>query len=457
MSIKYKITLLFVSMVVMILLILSLGVYYFSASSRKAAFEERLKNRALSSANVYAGIRGGDSATLQRMNESMVASLTDRSIAVYRQGRGYEYVFSDRPGDSVALGSKILDRVAEKGELSFTDRGRPAFAVYHRAAGGDFVFAVAAVDLEGREYLAQLKRILFLAGLLGICLSFIAGLIFARRIVRPINRISEEVNAISSSSLSQRIQTVGTRDELSRLSDTFNQLLDRLEESFSIQRRFISNASHELSNPLTSISSQLDVALQRYRTTEEYRDVLLSVREDILSLQQLTRSLLDIAKAGTQGSIDLENVRLDELLFGVIEDIHRQNPEYKIRFSAEDYPEEEEKLTVFGNANLLYIAFKNIIDNGCKYSENMSASVDIRFGPKKIEVAVVNKGDVIAESDIRNIFQPFFRTASAQQKSGFGLGLTLTRRILSLHKGSIYVESDPHSGTRFTVTLPNRV
>lgn len=457
MSIKYKITLLFVSMVVMILFVLSLGVYYYSVSSRKASFEERLKNRALSSANVYAGIRGGDSATLQRMNESMVASLTDRSIAVYRWGRGYEYVFSDRPGDSISLSRNVLDRAAEKGEYFFSVRGRPAFAVYHRAAGGDFVFAVAADDLEGREYLAQLRRILFLAGLLGICLSVVAGLIFARRIVRPINRISEEVNAISSSSLSQRIQTVGTHDELSRLSGTFNQLLDRLEESFSIQRRFISNASHELSNPLTSISSQLDVALQRYRTTEEYRDVLLSVREDIISLQQLTRSLLDIAKTGTQGSIDLEHVRLDELLFRVIGDIQRQNPDYKIRFSAENYPEEEEKLTVFGNANLLYIAFKNIVDNGCKYSENMSASVDMRFGTKKIDVDVTNSGDIIAESDIRNIFQPFFRASSAQQKSGFGLGLTLTRRILSLHKGSIDVDSDPQSGTRFTVTLPNCV
>ena len=180
-----------------------------------------------------------------------------------------------------------------------------------------------------------------------------------------------------------------------------------------------------------------------------------SVHEDIHELQHLTRSLLDIAKAGSQGSLDLTEVRLDEVLFKVVSDVQKQNQTYKVNLNFETFPEDEKLLTTFGNSNLLYIAFKNIIENGCKYADNHQSRVSVQFEEFKIIVKVANKGDVIAEADIQNIFQPFFRTDSAIKKPGFGLGLTLTRRILALHKGFISVESDIEKGTVFTIQLSN--
>jgi signal transduction histidine kinase len=199
----------------------------------------------------------------------------------------------------------------------------------------------------------------------------------------------------------------------------------------------------------------LEVALQKPRSPEEYQEVMLSIYEDIKELQQLTRSLLDIAKTGSQGTLDLAEVRLDEVLLKAVGDIQRQNNQYKVRIDFEVIPQEENLMTVFGNANLLYIAFKNLIENGCKYSENKEAVITVSFLPNSIRVQIRNHGDVIAEADIENIFQPFFRADSAQFKPGFGLGLTLTRRILSLHKGTISVESAPYTGTLFQIELPN--
>jgi len=97
---------------------------------------------------------------------------------------------------------------------------------------------------------------------------------------------------------------------------------------------------------------------------------------------------------------------------------------------------------------------KNIIDNGCKYSDDNKSSINFLFFKAAIVIKVSSIGDIIAESDIQNIFQPFFRTSSAQNKAGFGLGLTLTKRILSLHRGTIQVYSNPVSGTVFTIELP---
>lgn len=446
---------LFTLLVTIIIALACISVYFFSAKERNDSFRNSLRNRALSTAKVYAGIKDSNFSVLQKLDVAAVASLNNKSITIANTDGTNVYVFSDAETDSLSISGKILERTKADTEYFFKYNEKKALAVLYADSSNSFIVAVAASDNYSREYLDQLKQILFIALVLAVLLSFFTGLLFANNLIRPIKRLTGEVNLISSNNLSQRIKTNTAKDELNNLARTFNDLMDRLQQSFAIQRRFISNASHELSTPLTSISSQLEVALQRTRTTEEYQDVMQSVYEDIKELQQLTRSLLDIAKTGTQGSIDLTEVRLDEVLFKVVSDVQKQNSNYRAILSFDTFPEDEKLLTTFGNANLLYIAFKNIIENGCKYADNHQSSVTVFFNGPGILVKVANKGDVIAESDIQNIFQPFFRTDSALKKPGFGLGLTLTRRILALHKGSIRVESDPENGTVFSIQLSN--
>lgn len=455
MSIRYKIALLFAFIVTLILSVVSLSVFFFSMKERDDTFNTRLKNRALTTARVYAGIKDSNYAVLRKFDSTIVASLINKSITIIGYSNSVEYMFSDEKADTLFLTDKIIERTKIKDEYYFTYNNKKAVAIHHTDNENNFIVAVAASDIDGQEYLNQLRNILMLALLLAVVLSFFAGLIFAENIINPLKRITTDVNLITSNNLSQRIEINNAKDELTKLAQTFNNLLDRLQDSFAIQRMFISNASHELSTPLTSISSQLEVALQKNRTEEEYRDVMKSVYEDIKELQQLTRSLLDIAKAGSQGSIDLAEVRLDEVLFKVVSDLQKRNAGFRVTLNFESFPEDEKLLTVFGNPDLLYIALKNIIENGCKYSENHQSIVSGVFDTTSIILLVINKGDIIAEADLQNIFQPFFRTASAQNKPGFGLGLTLTKRILALHKSSLTVESNPEEGTTFTMQIPN--
>ncbi len=455
MSIKFKIAFLFAILVTIILTIASVSVYLFSVKERQDSFKVSLRNRALSTAKVFAGIADSNYTVLQRLDMAGVASLENKSITIAGLNGLPDYMFTDADSDSLLLTEKIISRVKADSEYYFTYHDKKALAIYHADSSENFIVAIAATDINSLEYLDQLKRILLIAMLSAAVLSFFTGLLFAINLIRPIKKLTGEVNLISSNSLSQRIETNETKDELNKLAQTFNELMDRLQDSFAIQRRFISNASHELSTPLTSISSQLEVALQRTRTEAEYQDVMQSVYEDIRELQQLTRSLLDIAKTGSHGSLDLADVRLDEVLFKVVSDVQKQNKNYKANLNFETFPEEENLLTTFGNANLLYIAFKNIVHNGCKYADNHQSTITVLFDKLNIVVKVANMGDVIAEADIQNVFQPFFRTDSAIKKPGFGLGLTLTKRILALHKGSISVESDFEKGTVFTVQLFN--
>jgi two-component system sensor histidine kinase ArlS len=314
---------------------------------------------------------------------------------------------------------------------------------------------VAGHDDDGLERVEKLNRILLSALIASIFLTALVGYLFTGQLLRPLTQIIHEVKEISTYNLSHRIQAGTGQDELSQLANTFNELLGRLQEFFAIQRRFISNASHELSTPLTSVSSQLEVTLQKERTIFEYKQVLYSISEDVQQMRQLTKSLLEIAKTGTQGGIELNEVRVDEVLMKVTGDVKKINSEYKVELNFGEFPEDEKDFVVFGNNELLYIAVKNLVENGCKYSPDKRSVMDLSFREHKVFVRVVNEGDVIAAEEIQQIFQPFYRGSGTHDSRGFGLGLALAQRIVALHKGTIQVSSDMQTGTNFTIELPS--
>lgn len=454
MSIRYKIALLFSSLVTLLFVLISLVVYFYSVNERSELFKTRLKNRVLSTARVYASVNDSNYSLLRRIDATPVASLYDKSLTITGFNDTPVYSFSDRPGDALVLDKDVIEETKINGEYYFNYGDKEAVAIHQQDSLSDFIVAVAAYDNDGAGYFRQLREILYISLALSILLSFISGIIFARSLIRPISQITSEVNLISSRNLASRIKMKRSGDELTKLAGTFNDLLDRLQDSFSSQRLFISNASHELSTPLTSVSSQLDVALQKRRTQEEYENILQSIQEDIQHLQQLTHSLLDIAKTGSQGGIDLAAIRIDEVLFKVTADIQKQNSEYEVQFNFDDIPDDDRLVTTFGNSNLLYMALKNIIENGCKYASDKTAFVTVSFTDTIISVMVFNKGNTVTAEDRLNIFQPFFRSGNTQDKPGFGLGLTLAKQIISLHKGNITLEPGESDGTKFIIQLP---
>jgi two-component system sensor histidine kinase ArlS len=452
-KIRYKTTLLFTLLVTTILLILNLFIYYSTSQERKDFFSRRLKSRASNNAQVYDYFGDSSLKMLQRMDASSLSILPRKTVSLYDTlGRVlYRYV-ADSNLDAGADSSLLAD-VRQTGEENFTDGERDGLAMYYKGER-KFIIVVAAYDADGRQRLAELKKLLVISLFLGMLVTLITGFVFSTQLVQPIKTIIDKVNDISSRDLSKRVPVGKSEDELNQLAKTFNRLLERLEESFATQRRFISNASHELSTPLTSISSQLQVTLQKERSSADYQAVLQSIQEDVEQMRQLTKSLLEIARTGAQGSIELHDLRIDELLMKVIADIQRINPAYRASLEFPDLPFEEKQCMVFGNFDLLYSSFKNIIENGCKYAIDKTSMVKISFDKNEINIHVINHGDIITKQDAEQIFQPFFRGSNAGDNEGFGLGLPLAKRIIAIHKGNITVKSD-YEGTEFIISLPS--
>jgi K+-sensing histidine kinase KdpD len=165
-------------------------------------------------------------------------------------------------------------------------------------------------------------------------------------------------------------------------------------------------------------------------------------------------NLLEIAKAGSHGLISLERARLDEILIKAHSEVLRGNNQYKIELAFPDLPEDENECMIFGNATLLHSAFKNIMENGCKYSPDNKTKVDLLFKGKEVEIIFSNKSEFLPSEEIEKLFEPFYRSSNAGSKPGVGLGLTLTQRIIGLHKGSLTIHSEKNEGTTISIILP---
>jgi signal transduction histidine kinase len=432
------------------------GIYYFSYQARIVNIKTRLTNRAITTARLLSQREIFDRTLIQRIDSATTLSFKNKIVQAVNYRDRVVYHYSDVPGDTIRVEKDLLDQARIKGSAYFREGDREIVAYHYTNNNSRLVILVAGEDVEGKQNLENLVQILFLSFLVGNIFVLISGFFFSKGLLLPIKNISQEVAEISAQNLTRRIETGKTKDEWYQLSVTLNDLLNRLQESFDMQRRFVSNASHELSTPLTAILSQLEVSLQRERTAAEYKTVMQSIYQDVQHLAKLTQTLLEFAKAsGNSGGLEIDLVRIDEVILNLPAEVSKINSSYSVKIEFNDLPEEEEDLLVFGNEPLLFTAINNIVVNACKYSEDHEADIRLRVVNNIISIDIKDKGKGIESSEIDKIFQPFYRTEESRRQEGFGLGLSLAQRIIKIHKGNIEVESEQGKGTVFHIQLPS--
>lgn len=451
MQIRTRLTLQFTILVSTIVLMAFMSIYYFTAQFSEREFYRRLKEKAITSAILLIKVEGVDSALLQVIDRAKRDNLYKETIRIYDY-ENKEIYFS---GDTTKfLNPESFDNVRKYGEQRIEKNNFDVIGVLFRDKGFDYVIVAAAVDINGEVRLKDLQTLLTFAFLILTAVVFISGWIYSGRALRPLKRIMDEVKRISPQNLDQRLKESPYEDEMGKLILIFNELLGRIAKAFQLQKMFVSNVSHELKNPLTNITSQLEVTLLKDRSTEEYRATIESVLEDIRGLNQLSNSLLELARlTREQDSFTMTRVRLDEIIWEVRDFVSTIDPTYRVEVGIHEMPEDEDKLTVLGNPYLLKIAFQNIVENACKFTPDKSAKVNLTLEKNELVVEVSDQGPGIEKKDLNNVFEPFFRTDATSKIKGYGIGLPLSHRILSIHKGRIELDSSPGKGTIVRVAL----
>jgi signal transduction histidine kinase len=451
MKLAFKINLLFTGIVSCILLGMALLIFGLSKENVNRNFKQQMRSRAGRAFYLYQLFKNDSTNLLKSLDANSPPVLYNKNIGIYNAEFRELYEFHDKNVKQLKPDTGWLLKANENGEY-FLNQGPAEIGIFLNENG--VLVMVAAENITGKTYINTLRSTFVIYFPLAVMVTLIAGYLFSRTIIRPIKQTIHDVKLITSQNLSHRLFTGKSKDELAELNETFNALLNRLEESFAMEKRFISNASHELSTPLTAISSQVEVALLKERDFAEYKKVLSSVLKDALGLHQLVHNLLEIAKAGTHGLISLEKVRIDEILIKAHSEVLRQNNEYKIELAFPDLPEDENECIVFGSQVLLLSAFKNIMENGCKYSPDSKTQVELLLKSTEAEIVFSNKSEFIPSGEVERLFEPFYRSSNTGVQAGFGLGLTLTQRIINIHKGYLTFHSDPVTGTVIKIILP---
>jgi two-component system, OmpR family, sensor histidine kinase MprB len=309
--------------------------------------------------------------------------------------------------------------------------------------GHGYALQVARSLEEVDRALGRISRYLLAVALVGIALAAALGLLVARAVLAPVQRLTRTAEEVSETrDLSRRIDAAGS-DELSRLASTFNTMLGALEDSARAQRQLVSDASHELRTPLTSLRTNIEVLSRDEQLPQEDREQLLhDVTEQLLEMTALIAELVELAR-GDQAPAEPEDVRLDLATADAIERTRRNRPGVSFK------PELEESL-IRGVPYTIERAISNLLDNAAKWSPpGGEVEVTVRDG----EVIVRDHGAGIDAEDLPFVFDRFYRAPAARGQPGSGLGLAIVRQVAEAHGGTVTAEAAEGGGTRMRLKL----
>ncbi|PLX29106.1 MAG: hypothetical protein C0600_08985 [Ignavibacteria bacterium] len=287
-----------------------------------------------------------------------------------------------------------------------------------------------------------------------ILISIVGGYFFVRRILRPLDQISSKAKQITSENLNERIPVPKTDDEINRVVTTLNNMVERLENSFSQLEQFSANASHELRTPLTILKGELEVILQQPREPEEYRSVLESNLEEVKRIAKTVESLFVMAKIDSKALVlEREPVELLPLLEEITSEARHLADGSEIEIESNLLPVQ----TVKGDVVMLVQLFLNLIENAIKYNRpGGTVRITLREKPSMARIDITDTGIGIPSEEQHRIYDRFYRVdkAMARRQGGAGLGLSLAKWIVDMHDGRITLQSTPGRGSTFSVFLP---
>lgn len=457
MQIRTRLTIQFFFISSSLLLMALLTIYFFSAKHQKEEFYSRLKSRANTSAELLLKVDEVDSSLLKLIDINRKDILYYENISIYDSRDKEIYTNNDSIHFHQILPDIeiFLSQVRQNGEKSMTAENLDYIGIKYEIGNEKYVVIACAMDIYGIENLKSLRRILVFVFIFFLLVMGVSGWVYAGRALKPISDVVHQVNSISANSLNQRLDEGKTKDEIYRLTSTFNEMLQRIELAFKAQKNFVANASHELRNPLTVITAQLEVTLIKERNSQEYKKIVESVLEDIKRLNEISHRLLQLTKIESEKSdIKLQLIRIDDLIWEVKNEFQKLNSDYKVRLTLNELPPSESQLMILGNNYFLKTCFINLMTNACKFSPDKTVNIEIVSTKGNLIIKFIDHGIGIPEDEVPYIFEPFYRGKMTNSINGYGIGLSIVEKIIKVHKAKIQINSKVNSGTMVSLIFP---
>lgn len=415
----------------------------------RAEFKSSLDDSMLQRANAAVNAGFAEATISETPPESL--AVADVQLAVLRGGQLFsgDNAYAAKPFISskefeVSIGQ------AHRSMRSVRINGAPYRVVAVQAGRGTALVMAQSMESIDRA-LERLKVILLLTSTAGVLLAGGAGWAVATNGLRPVRRLTAATERVARTSDLTPIQVTG-RDELARLTTSFNAMLQALDASQERQRQLVADAGHELRTPLTSLRTNIELIGQaadssdRQLSVEQRHEIMDDVRAQLEELTNLVGDLVELARDEPMGRAP-EPLDLAEVVGHAVDRVRLRAPDAHFDVEVEPW-------TVIGEAQLLERAVTNLLDNAAKWSP-ADGLITVRLTSG--ELTVVDQGPGIDAEDLPHIFDRFYRSSEARTLPGSGLGLSIVKRAAERHGGTVEVESPEAGGTRFTFTLPESV
>ncbi|MBO9691112.1 HAMP domain-containing sensor histidine kinase [Chryseobacterium sp.] len=447
MKLKSRLSLVFTVLFAVLLIFVLTSIYLIVKRDWRNNFLKQLEDRAYTVGHNYLAQDNFTKLEFDQVLKKLPRTLPKETIRIYNLN--FQPVFIK--DSSTTWNRKTLQKVVKNKIIYYQQGDIYVVGIYYVDNSGDYIVMAEAQNKLGEKSLKELRETMIYCFLIAILITVLLGHWFSGVSLRPIDRINKYMNKIQAKSLNTRIPVKRKRDEIGILTQSINNLLERLQESFDSQQAFVSHASHELKTPITSLIGNTEIALGKTRTPEDYQDILKGVLRDSLHMNNIISDLLTFDQLDHR-NYPLEAVSLETFIWKVTDYSSKTIPDLKFNINIQN-PEYFQETYINANSNLLELALTNIISNAHKFS-GKEILILISIEDTFVQFSITDYGIGINAEELDKITMPFYRSANAYGIKGFGLGLSLCAKIIKLHQGNLKFLSKINEGTTVTVEVP---
>ena len=439
MKLKHRLALYSVVIFSIIILIVSTIIYFsFYTEMEKKEFKS-LQNKTLLASIYY--LEKDELPVLEHNNvqSQLIKTISRKNILIIDQNNKK---YNGNMADNKEITQQFIENIRSNKTDFFASKDFFYNGIFYHDNQGDFVVITRESKQEFNEQMQSLLQILISVSLVGLIFIYLFSNFLGVIAYEPITKIIEQIKERDAKNFIEPLKLNKSYAEIEDLIKTYNHFIDRMAQTFNVQKNFIDYVSHELRTPITALLGTLEVTNHKKRTLEEYENVIVQLKQYTNDLQETLDQMMLLSGAKT--SFEFSQIRIDEVVWQVIENAILY---HEARINVDLQVENNQLLTIQGNEKLLEVALNNLVSNAIKYSNNQPILVQFLEINHRLQIHISDLGIGILETDIKQIKQNFFRGKNTQDFQGKGIGLSMANIIFTLHQIDIEIVPNKPKGT----------
>lgn len=439
MKLKHRLSLYSIIIFSVVILIVSTVIYFSFYTQMEKKEIQSLESKSLLAAVYY--LEQDELPTLEHENikSQMLKSISRKNIVIYD---ALNQKFNGNMDVDANISPKFLNNVRINKNDFFTSEHFFYNGIFYHDNQGDFVVITRQSKDEFNEQMQSLLHILIIVSIIGLLFIYLFSQYLGYIAYEPITKIIEQIKERDTKNFNEPLVLKKSYSEIEDLVKTYNHFIDRIAQTFNVQKNFIDYVSHELRTPITALLGTLEVTNHKKRTSEEYELVLLQLKQYTNDLQETLDQMMLLSGAKT--SFEFKTIRIDEIVWQVIENaVLYHNAKINVDIKVEN----NQLLSIQGNEKLLEVALNNLIGNAIKYSDNQQIMIQFLEVNQQLQIHIIDQGIGILENDLAKIKQNFFRGQNTQSYQGKGIGLSMANIIFTFHQIDLKIEQNQPKGT----------